>query len=71
MTFFYCHPTQSILQVQVLDLSSNLLVSPLPHALYRLRELTSLNLSGNPGLDTSEAVETLTESLTKCVDMNL
>ena len=57
--------------VQVLDLSSNFLVDPLPHAMYRLRELTLLRLDNNPGLDTSEYAEGLQEALTKCADMRL
>lgn len=61
----------SIMAVQVLDLSANFLVDPLPHAMYRLRELTFLRLDNNPGLDTSEYAEGLQEALTKCVDMRL
>ena len=62
---------QSIITVRVLDLSSNCLVDPFPHAMYRLRGLVSLRLDDNPGLDTSEYAEGLREALAKCKDMRL
>ena len=62
---------QSILAIEVLDLSSNSLTGGLPHGMYRLRQLQVLRLDGNHGLETQEYAEGLREALVVCRDMRL